>query len=180
MCETERPLHVWMVSQSSVLIRFQKLNLQKVCASLVDFHFRCCQLKGIWTNQYLSVFSHIESWLLEKRGLQQTQPIPLNLALGQFCPCAGVGTCPALPTIREAPWDVIWTGGQRALLYSFSFLHPDSPKINESVLCLFSELYFNISKGLSFQQQTWVTPCQAYVCVCVFLSLFQFVKNNWK
>ena len=135
-----------MVSQSSVIIRFQKLNLQKVCASLVDFHFRCCQLKGIWTNQYLSVFSHIESWLLEKRGLQQTQPIPLALALGQFCPCAGVGTCPRpSPTIRPLGMS-FGPSGQRALLYSFSFLHPDSPKINESVLCLFSELYFNISK----------------------------------
>ena len=112
-----------MVSQSSVLIRFQKLNLQKVCASLVDFHFRCCQLKGIWTNQYLSVFSHIESWLLEKRGLQQTQPIPLALALGQFCPCAGVGTCPRpSPTIREASWDVIWTERAKSTSLFFLFL----------------------------------------------------------
>lgn len=122
-------LHVWMVSQSSVIIRFEKLNLQKVCASLVDFHFRCCQLKGIWTNQYLSVFSHIESWLLEKRGLQHTQPIPLALALGQFCPCARVGTCPLpSPTIREATWDVIWTERAKSTSLFFLFFTPRLPQ----------------------------------------------------
>lgn len=48
---------------------FLKHNLPKVCACLVDFHFRCCQLKGIWTNQYLSVFWRTQSWLLEKSFL---------------------------------------------------------------------------------------------------------------
>lgn len=48
---------------------FLKHNLPKVFACLVDFHFRCCQLKGIWTNQYLSVFWHTQSWLLEKSFL---------------------------------------------------------------------------------------------------------------
>lgn len=81
----------------SVIIRFETLNLRKVGARLVDFHFRCCQLKGIWTNRYLSVFSHTESWLLEKRGLQQPQPIPLALALGQSVRAPGQAPAPSSP-----------------------------------------------------------------------------------
>lgn len=169
-------LHVWMVSESSVIIRFQKLNLQKVCASLVDFHFRCCQLKGIWANQYLSVFLHIESWLLEKRGLQQTQPIPLALALGQFCPCARLGTCPLpSPTITEATWEVIWTERAKSTSLFFLFFTPRLPQNQWICSLLIFRTLLQHKQGLSFQQKTWVAPRQAYVCVC-FLSLFQFEK----
>ena len=180
-CAGQRGLfHVWMVSWSSVIIRFRKLNLQKVCASLVYFHLRCCQLKGIWTNQYLSVFSHIESWLLEKRGLQQTQPIPLALALGQFCPCAGVGTCPRpSPTIREASWDVIWTERAKSTSLFFLFFTPRLPQNQWICSLLIFRTLLQYKQGLSFQQQTWVTPCQARMCVCVFF-LCSNLKNNWK
>lgn len=105
----------------SVIIRFETLNLRKVCASLVDFHFRCCQLKGIWTNQYLSVFSHTESWLLEKRGLQQTQPIPLALALGQSVRAPGQAPAPSPPPPLGRPLGMSFgQSRQRAFLYSFS------------------------------------------------------------
>ena len=53
----------------SFLIAFQRHNWQKVCARPLDLHLRCCQLKGIWPNQYLSVFWHTQSWLLEKSFL---------------------------------------------------------------------------------------------------------------
>lgn len=109
---------------------FLKHNLPKVCACLVDFHFRCCQLKGIWTNQYLSVFWHTQSWLLEKSFLQQAQPMPLALALGHFYPRDESGTCPPSPPppLRSSHGMSFGHIGQRALLYSFSFLHPDSTK----------------------------------------------------
>lgn len=109
---------------------FLKHNLPKVCACLVDFHFRCCQLKGIWTNQYLSVFWHTQSWLLEKSFLQQAQPMPLALALGHFYPRDESGTCPPSPPPPLSSSHGMSFGhiGQRALLYSFSFLHPDSTK----------------------------------------------------
>lgn len=68
--------------------------------------------------------------------------------------------------------------GQRALLYSFSFLHPDSPKINKSVLCLFSELYFNMSEDFPSSDGLGQHHVEL-ACTRVF-SLCSNLKNNWK
>lgn len=143
-----------MVSQPNVIVGSEKLNLRKVCASLVDFHFRCCQLKGIWPNQYLSVFSHIESWLLEKRGLQQPQPIPLALALGHSVREQGRHLPLPSPTIREATWDVIWTERAKSISLFFLFFTPRLPQNQYICSLLIFRTLLQYKQGPPFQQQT--------------------------